>query len=238
MGFFGDVKDAKFWRQIATRRDAIIRLNDSQAMEDAMKAGKGLNTEDYTVKSIKRYRHQEANAEWIFFLLSGKQELFLMVRVVDDDADAYVMFCEDLDGTPIIAPDNRKGLLDDGNHFLFQPPEDENCFVPSDLDWTREFVQEMPDRMGKMVEAQFRQEDMGTQYTEVSENPCQPILEGALCGITEFFTQADVDNPQFVVVEEGIDWNPEEGTGKPEGGYCTFYVGCHVDDGDVEVSLS
>lgn len=234
MGFFGDVKNGSFWKYVAARHDVIVKLKDLQAMEDAMNAGNVLVMDDYTVSCVKRYKHVEANAEWIFFELSGKQTLYLMVRVVGDCADAYIMMTEDSAGVKIVAGGNREDLLERGDHFLFCAPDDESNFVPADLVWTSSFVFEF---VSEGEEAEFIQEEMGTQYAEVDVYPHDEVLQGVLCGITEFFTKEKVDNPHFVIVEEGIDWDPDVQSGKQQGGLCTFFVGCPVGMSEIEVSF-
>ena len=236
-GFFGDVKDGKFWRDLDKRTDAIFKITDMQAHEDALNRGDGMNVEDRTVNEIRRYVHVNFNAEWIFFVLSGPQTIYLMVRVFDNDANAYVLFSEDPDDNPILIPGSREELIERGDLFLFEEPEDEHDFIPAELELVFNFLQNMPNSKGEEVEVEFCQESMGTQFTGLSMSPKDKDIDGCLCGITEYVTDSDVDNPLFVFVEEGIDWDPDDSEGKTEGGYCSFYAGCKIDMADIEISL-
>lgn len=235
-GFFGDVKDGEFWRKIAARRDAIIQIKDVQAYEDAMKNCRGVTLEDRTIGAINCYRHVDLNAKWIFFMLPGEQDLVLMVRVVENEADAYVLYDKFPDGEDVLTFGNREDIVNRGDLFIFEPPENEEDFVFAELAWTPEFSQGMELPNGETIMADYVQEEMGTQYTELSTNPPTSV-EGALCGITEFHTEADVDDPHFVIVEEGIDWDSETNTGKVQGGCCSFYLGCQISMSDIEVSI-
>ena len=238
-GFFGDKMDAAFWRSLASRKDMLFKIKDTQAYEDAMKAGKSIATlEDKTVSWVQRYTHREANADWIFFTMPGKQPLVLMVRAVNEAADAYILFTHDESGVPVIQSGSRQDLLDGGQFFLFSAPKDENDFVPAELDWTPDFT--MDDAEGSGEPAVFAQEAMGTQYATLKTVPFDKVFNGILCGITEYHTDKKLDNPHFIVIEDGIDWNPTYPVGlrgKREGGLCTIYAGCAIPMSDIEVSL-
>lgn len=235
-GFYGDKKDASFWKDVATKKKVIIKIADKQAYEDAMKAGHGTNLPDYIVDQAKVYAHTGLDANWMFFRMPGEQVIYLMVRTVNENADAYIMFKELEDGKPVIRSGNRKDLMTDGNNFLFCAPENENDFVPAELDWTAEFV--MNNAEGSGTNAIFSKEEMGTQFTKAKVNPADSVLDGVLCGITEYHTDENLDNPWFIITEEGIDWNADKRTGKKKGGLCTIYAGCSIAMSDIEVSLA
>ena len=238
MAFHGDIKDAEFWKNAATQLGSLVKIKDIQANEDAMNAGRGLYLEDREVKSIRRFKLDELDAEWIFFYLPGDQDLWLMVCVVGQEADAYVLyrpFEEDESGieVPVYEDGNRSDLLKAGFYQFFDEPDDAD-FIPAELCWTCELVQEETDKNMEDIEACFVMEDMETQFAVLKTSPHDKVMDGLLCGITEYHTDNEIDDPHIVIVETGIDWNKEEEEGKEEGGFIEIYQGCHVDPSDID----
>ena len=238
MGFHGDTKDGKFWRSMANQLGALVKIKDMQAVEDAMDEGRGLYLEDRQVKQIRHFRLPDLNADWIFFYLPGKQDLWLMVRVVGNDADTYTLFqpfeMEGDEHVPLFDDWNREDFLDEGVLHFFCEPDDPDDFIPAELEWTQEFTQEVVDVAGNDVETLFSKEEMGTLYPELHIKPMDPAMDGLLCGITEYDSADNIDNPHIIIVETGIDWDGETEEGKAEGGLVEIYQGCYVEPSDID----
>ena len=244
----GDTKDGAFWRHMADKIEdnemegvsasALVKIKDLQANEDAMDAGNGLYLEDREVAYVKRYTRdeQDIDAEWLFFYLPGAQELALMVRIVDNASDIYILYRtfeqEEDEFFPLFENWNKQDLIDDGNCGYFCAPEDSEDFVAAKLEWAQEFTEVCVDRQGEAIDAAFTQAVEGTQYVEESS-----FGEPLLCGITEFTTDANIDNPHMVILESGLDYDEETGEGKAEGGLVEMYQGCEVKPFDIEFIL-
>ncbi len=204
--------DREYWDQIEV--GDMISLSDPQSIKDAEEAG--LSGFDLEVKRIRKICQEDNLVSWNLYDIQQQSEsLVLLVKIVDEDIDAYIFFEEEE-----LSQMNRDDLIEANLSFLFEET-DEEVESSSELSFTDVVFKE---------ECEFVRKPQGELY---GSSLVAPVPSG--CEETEFVTlveyQADInelDNNQFLILEEG-------GEDSPSGGLVTCYTGSPISMMDVEL---
>lgn len=170
----------------------FVSLSDEQAIEEAMRLGKGTTCMDYQILSITKVEEANGLANWLFLQLEcPENELYLMLKSIGNELDIRIYFV-----LPELEPGSRQNLLDDGMDWIFA--EDQDLAI-EDLAYTPQIVQHT-EHNGEEIELLFRQKRQG----ELS-GPC--TLSGdkqqLLGTVVEYSTATDWDNPEMLILETG-----------------------------------
>jgi hypothetical protein len=182
----------EFQSWLTVKPGSMITLKDAQALEDSQKLGLGMAGMDYKVDKTTLVDND--NAKWFFAWLSGNQDLLLMVKKAGAAMDLRVyMAAEDF------KPGRRQDMLDWGQEWLFQPPEDMLRFQYNDLIYSTELTRSAD---GKDIEYVIKSQ--GEQHGKAEEAPLG--VHNLLATIAEYHLDTDdvnVPNSEALILELG-----------------------------------
>lgn len=205
-------KTPEYWREVGVGDQ--ITVSDTQAIEDSMKQGAGVNGLEYTVDSIKSISVADGAGEYLIFNLQegGDQELFLMAKIVDKEIDLRLFF-EIVD----FESGDRQDMLETDRHWLFEEPENINEFDFLDLEYSNEV--ESPDEVVYSKKM--------TLNGDATIDPLEDgMAEEYAVTVTEYSTTEEAANTELLILEEG---------GDTRGGLIKLYAGTDIGENDVDV---
>jgi hypothetical protein len=125
--------EPEFWHNI--KRGDIISLSDEETISESMEAGEGVNAVDFTIDANPETFIDQAGCECIMISLAatGKTDLMLYVIIFDGDVEVKAFF-EDRES---FEPSSRDVILEDGQEWIFEEPEDMDDFDVADLEFAR-----------------------------------------------------------------------------------------------------
>lgn len=220
-----DKTSPDFWRSI--KADSTITLSDQQAITDSIERGTGVAGIDYIVESIWKIREMNGLAEWLLFKLDEEdQELWLVVKIVDQHLNLLVFFEPDE-----FIPDNRRDVVERGDTWLFEEPEDNENFefdalqFVSEIEWS---VQTGENGETFDQELLYRMKQQGVLYGHCTHDPVQAGIKRILTSVIEYATDSDYENPELMLLELG-------GENSSDGGLITMLVGNSINMDEVDV---
>lgn len=210
-----DKYEPRFWKE-DVRVGQTVTLSDPQALKDSLDAGEGAAARDYIVKAIQIVTN-DLGIEWRFFEMYDSEEtLFLLVKSVDDAMDLRVYF-----EPPEFETGNRRDVLDTGQRWLFQEPEDPDDFRFDKLEYTLTIG-------APVVPNEYERKRVGALFGELSFLPPRPEMGDCLAQIVEYQSQEECENPEILILESG-------GESGDEGGYIMLLLGAPISPEDVEI---
>lgn len=213
-----------FWRSI--KPQSTITLSDQQTLELAMKEGRGLESRDYVVHSVFTFRDNDRFGEWkLFELVDEEQDLYLLVKIVDDQLDVRVYFAPEEDE---FDPGNRADMIDDEHYWMFMEPEDPDSFKLEELEFTEEFGWLFDDGKGGETEVVYQMKKQGVLFGEGEDLPVKSGDKPLFTALVEYRSVEDAENPEALILETG-------GEESDEGGYITLLFGCPVKTEEIDV---
>lgn len=127
-----DANDAEsLW--LVNETDTIF-IKDGIEIIESMANSHGIEGYKYTVKSVTKFKEIKGSRKIHLLDVTrsdGKDKIILI------DGDLYldlITLCEFDDSIP--RNQNRKDLIDKNFYHIFEPPSDENNFIPSDLNYS------------------------------------------------------------------------------------------------------
>ncbi len=224
-----DKSTPSFWRDV--KPGSTITLSDAQALEDSMERGEGVEPRDYTIESVWKIRESAGLAEWILFQLDDEeQELYLVVKIVDQDLDLFVFYEPEE-----FEPGNRADIVERGDTWLFEEPEDVENFTLEELNFVSElsFTFEFEEEEGsaEMSAVHYKMKEQGVLYGECTREPAMSGLERVMACVVEYNSLEDQHNPGVFVLELG-------GEHSNEGGLISMMMGARINLVEVDVLKS
>lgn len=201
----------EFWYSVKPKD--MILLSDQQALEDSMKAGLGPNPLEYSVSEIITVKDFNGFGTWTFFNLKPtgvKQELLLLCKEVDSNLDLRIYYQTEFQ------PGSRKDIINRGDFFLFQQPEDLSNFQPKDLKYTNDLTQ---------GDNQWDMKGFGEMHGHASFNPTKTGFYTVTATIVEYLlSKGDTQDTEVLILELGNDDT-----------LITLYAGCAVNLTEIDV---
>jgi hypothetical protein len=177
------------------RKGDIVHLRDAQSMRDAEKLGTGSRGLRCEVTSTAQVRESHDLATWTFVRLQApKQELLLMVKRVDQDETVYCFYPDQVEaGT-------RNEIIDRGDKWVYQPPENPADFNPMRLSYTGDMVRHWGD--GK--DDTYLQKAQRELHGEWVEAPARSGVGVLTATVVEYrCDNPEQENPEWLVLEVG-----------------------------------
>lgn len=220
-----DKDNPEFWREIIP--GSTITLTDTQAIDDSVRKGGGVSGTDYMVESVWKIMHKDRFAEWLLFKLDDEeQELWLIAKIVDREVDLAVFFEPDE-----FRPGNRRDLVEQGDTWLFNEPDNPEDFEYDELEFVNEIIWEVESGEGedlREMEVSYRMKGQRVLYGYCTHDPIQSGLGRIMASVIEYRTDADYDNSELMLLELG-------GEHSREGGLITMLIGCPINFSEVDV---
>jgi hypothetical protein len=241
----------KVWKKL--KKGDIIGIQDQQELQDQLEEGGIPEETNYTVSRIKTVIVGDDMAEILLIELEqGDKELLLSVKIVDDSITQRLWFKVDE-----FEQGNREDVLENGNEFIFEAPEDEDDFFMKDLEYAEYIEKEIDDE--PVVFEKFPQGEVHGECTTV---PRESGIDKTFMTIVEYYTDSDLDNPYILITEEedvseeneeeeeyddgydgeyfdSPDYEEEEENDEDEednpGGYITVYLGSDLTPPDINI---
>ena len=218
--------DPRFWRQLSA--GGSVSLRDFQAMAEAAERGLEADGLDYQIRNKRAIEVRSAagsvDAEYLLFDLAGAEHIYFLLAVIrGGDPELSIYFIAEG-----LTPGPRAAVVDAGGAWFFEAPADPDRFVAAQLEFAR-YPAVPPIVDGdREVEAEFISHG-GPLYGDYADRGGArvPVI------LMEYETQADIQNPLLLIVEEGgLD---ARGDSIPEGGFMTVLMGSRITPGQVEV---
>lgn len=240
--------DPEFW--LAIRKGDSIILSDKQAIEESLRRDLGADGMTHIVKSARHIRELNDLCQWVVLELDDdEQDLFLFIKIVDDDIDLRVIF-----PAAGFTPGNREDMIEEENLWLFQEPSDPDDFELMDLEYTKAVDWDAPfgGPIGDgIIQATYRQKSQGVLQGQVFCYPEESGIGDQIATVVELSTdERDVDNPEMLILETGevgaitIEMDEEDEAeevdettteSESKGGYIEVFFGASIRSNEVEV---
>ncbi|RYD69851.1 MAG: hypothetical protein EOP84_27680 [Verrucomicrobiaceae bacterium] len=190
---------------------SFVTLTDAQALEDSQKRGSGLRGIDYKVESIGVVKDFEGFATWVLAHLDdGHQKLLLMVKGDETHVDHRVYYA-----TEDFRPAKRENVVNRGDTWLFEPPEEGQPVRPAHLRYTAEIPYTIEGQ-----ELLYVRKEHGERHGEFTEKPGFSGLGDQVATVVEYFTTDPTDNPELLILEIA--------TANSKTGEVSMYFGCPI----------
>ncbi len=178
---------------------SVVSLSDPQALADSEKGGSGRIARECTVEEIRTINEMHGLATWkLFRLYDVLQELWLMVKLVDEHLDLRIYYQLPDDE---FKPGNRREMIDCGMRWLFQQPANPDHFRYQELAYTA--VIEGPGEAGQPP-VQFDMKDQGELHgTMLSTSAQNPNGERCFVTLVEYQANRNCENPELLILEIG-----------------------------------
>lgn len=207
-----NVLSPAFWSKVLI--GDVVSLKDKQALQDAMQRGLGAVPLDYEIKSIRVLNEVEDLGQWrLYQLVDGTQDIWLMVKIVDQEVDIRAYYTPDSEFTQ----GNRAFQVSSGGQWLFKNGE-ENV-APLDLEYADEiFYSNM----------RYVEKDEAYVANTWIAPPLAGLLSPFLSIVKEYSTSEWRDNPELLVIEFG-------GADGVEGGSIWVFIGSPLNTEDFDI---
>jgi hypothetical protein len=220
-----DKTTPEFWLGITTAN--IISMRDEQAIEDSMEVGAGIRGFDYTVKSVKTITENDNLCKWVAIQLTHpNQDLLLLVKIVDTDVDISCYF-----EIPEVPASTREGAIANEFYWLFEEPANPDDFSLADLEFVGS-ITFTPNEDGDPIDYQMKPQ--GILHGPCHTQPQKSGMGKTFMTVVEYASDAECDNPRFLILEEGKIAHYQEDEDH-DGGWMTFYMGCPINALEVDV---
>jgi len=209
------------WRSL--KGGDIITLTDEQTIADLMddQTKNAMRGIDLTIGCPEAIKHQNGDFELIIYPLEGyKQDMWLMVKSVDEDFDLRIYY-EPAD----FERGNRAELIDKGYLWLFQEPAEPDSAIPSELKHALYIENTDPETDEQIIFRSKAQTSFGESIS-LGEDPI-------FVQITEYLAEDEHKNPELMTIEYGgLD---EDGDELDEGGYIKFFQGETIQPSSIDI---
>lgn len=226
-----DKNTPDFWRDI--KPGSTITLSDEQSINESISQGLGVNGLDFVVDSILVIRQGEGLAEWYFYNLGEEdQEVYLVAKLVGQHLDLGVYFEPDE-----FPPGNRRDLVDRGDTWIFDEPENLDDFTYDELKYCNELIMSLDlnntgsDDEDDLVDVHFKMKGQSVQYGSCKHVPDQSGIGRIMASIVEYSTDRAYENPNTILIELG-------GEKSDDGGLISLLSGCPINLSEVDVLKS
>lgn len=222
-----DKASPEFWLKLD--KDSVITLSDEEALDEAMEKGEGIKGIDYLITNKKVIRYEDKVIQWVIFEIEGEDEVcWFMVKIVDEELDFRVYYQPEG-----FEPGSRADLVERGLGWLFEPPEDEDDFVPGELEYARyPNVPPVDEEEEDSDEVSYVAKPPGPLYARCKNYPGSSSDPGFIT-VVEYSSEEDCSDPEMLVLEEGgLD---EDGDPSPHGGWVTILLGTPLESNEVDV---
>ena len=197
---------------------SFITLNDDQTRAESQRRGKGFEGIRYAVQKIGTAEDMDGLANWVLIYLNdGMQPILLMVKEVDGQIDTRTYFAHEG-----FQPARREALLDRGDFWLFEPPLDENHYVPADLKYTAEI-----NVSTETSEVIYVRKAQGERQADYTERPAASGMTEMLATLVEYSTSDATENPELLILEVG--------TAGRKTGEVLLFLGCAVRESEIDI---
>jgi len=217
MSLVVDKMSPNFWKKL--KKNSIIILKDEQTIEDSMADGKGVDGIEYNISEIINIKEQNNCCEWIIFHLEEPDDdsIKLIVKIVDGLVELKIFF-EDYNA---FEPENRSGIINREDYWLFKNPENPEKFDFLDLDYSQVIDWEFEE----IGEFKFLMKPQGILFGQENEKKFATIAE----------YQADIEckNSQLFIIEK--EKCSEKGKFGVDGGYIQLWIGCKISENDLDI---
>lgn len=215
--------DPEFWLNVAP--GTIVTLKDEQTIEDSMRKGLGAKPIDYVVSKVRQIEEQDGMVRWTLCLLQdAEQQIWFMAKAVDRSIDfrAYYEPEEFQQG-------DRRDMVENGNLWIFQEPDDVNNYRLSELRFTTSIRQEQ-DVEGGTREVGYDQKVQGVLYGSMTSNPPETGFDGGVFTTVVEYASGEngIENPELLLLEFG-------GETGGDGGLISLMVGAPLRKTDFDV---
>ncbi len=207
-----DKYQAEFWRTVKVGQTVV--LSDEQAIEDALKAGKGKTEMDYLVKSIRVIEDRKTGIEWRFLRLDTPDNTWVLIKIVDREFDLRVYF-EPGD----FQQGDRQDLLDNECYWMFDEPADPDNYCLNDLQFAQSF---------EIDGSVYARKPFGMLAGVIREIPPVKELDGVMACVCEYRSDGETKNPEAIFIEMG-------GERSERGGFVYVLLGNPISQEDIEV---
>ncbi|HEY3376932.1 MAG TPA: hypothetical protein VGL77_05495 [Armatimonadota bacterium] len=221
-----DAAQPGYWRGLTV--GSIISLSDKQALEDSIQENRGAVARDYTVQEVRTIHEQHDLAVWkLCRIADDRQALWFLAKIVGADVDLRVYF--DLPDAQF-TPGNRRDLVESGNLWLFQQPEDPEHFTYDALQFSTEI--EGPGEEGQPPVI-FHMKGQGALSGLMTVTGAG--AEQQFATVVEYCADAGTtDNPELLLLEiGGVDL--ATGDTSPDGGLIILLQGAPLAPNEVDV---
>lgn len=195
----------EYWEELPV--GVNVMLSDTQLMLSSCFQD-GIQQKSFRISSIERI--EEINELCIWFVCKmiafDGEELLLVVKCVDEIVQLSIY-------QPLsdVIPGNREDMLEAGESWLFQEPEDINNFNVLDLQYTHDASVTMQDRLGNEFQVDFFQNDHGPLQGTLTYHPEKAGVDFHLATVVEYTSDSDeADDTLFMIIESG---DPESESG-------------------------
>lgn len=197
---------------------SFITLSDNQSMADSQKRGEGFQGIRFAVESTIVADDTEGFGSWVMLNLNDNhQRLLLVIKAVDTAIDFRLYYANE-----DFRPARREQIVQRGDTWLFEAPEDENNFEAADLRYAAEIVQTVDERVITYV-----RKDQGERHANVTETPNPLGFVDQIATIVEYSTADATENPELMVLEIGA--------ASRRTGEVSFYLGCPIRESEIDV---
>jgi hypothetical protein len=218
------------------KKGAIVRITDILAFEQSMKAGDGVVSQDYefvgclNVQATTDTFKDNLPIQWQFVTLrDAKTDIVTLIQktvYVEETGEDIVdigLFYEPIEGG------DRSSYIDRDIRWLFNPPENEDNWSPGKLSLAK--YPAAPDIMenDKEVRVEFEMNKIGIVFgTYREESEKYPAM------VTEFQDSVGISvNPRLLLLEQAF--LDRDGEVKENGGWLRLFLGCSIEESDVDV---
>lgn len=192
---------------------SLVKLSDQQTIEEQHEKKNYVDSVDAVVVELTHYVEQNENLRLTVAKLDKENTYVITIEAADGEFYSVIAFVPDAFSINGMPGGNRIDLLDNGYHWLFDDPEDDD-YIANELAFTKAMIN---NREGE--EAVFSPLH-DTLYGTSSENK--------LFAFAHYRADKPWDNTECFILEHG---NLEE----EAGGYITFFQGAILNDGELEV---
>jgi hypothetical protein len=187
-----------FWRNLdvsSSDKPCFITIRDEREILES----KNMDGTDYRAQFKRTFTDTNHLAEWIFILLEAEDSIpvWLLIKIVGKEMDVRIYDGEYPDD--FFKEGNRADMLEHGQHWIFNEPEDTDNIVTSELEYAGEII--IPDDKGN--ETVYSQKEPGEFYGKVVECPPTIVDEPSFALLVEYRASDDSRSPEMLLLEIG-----------------------------------
>lgn len=204
-----EITDPVFWKDIQPGQTLV--LTNKAALDISLAKGNGLDGIRESIETIWNIHEENGLCEWVIMSLQAGH-LWLSARIVEQEVSLFFYVADES-----ITWGNRKDMVDNGEFWMFQEPEDPDNFDYLDLRYTTNFSRD---------EIDFKQKIFGELEGRATENPSTNSSANLLASISEYVAE-DVFK-EAMLLELGDAANEE-------GGLIKLLIGESISSSEVDV---
>lgn len=232
-----DKNEPSYWfnviKHIENGGKVVVRLSDQQTIEESISRGAGTEGIDHAIKSVRKFVDESDLSTYLLFELvdagvDDPDDLYLCVKIVDNEIDMRVYFIDEN-----FEPRLRSEIIDAEEDLWLYDEDDVDDYlndVDPDIN-SVSYVEEIEQTLNKKKTITFEQKSQGELYgTSKLTPPESGVDEDEFTTIVEYSTEADIENPELMILEVGND--------EDTGGFVTVLPGSTINESEVDVLMS